>query len=223
MRAWPGDESVAHLIFLDHRQVPTPGELGAAIDHARRKGARAVRTSAMFPDTSAVVAAEGFVPIDRLALLQTDLAGHDPALRQPTHAAISPMRPWHLTPCSRIDRAAFGLMWGNTAASLRDIRSATPWHHARVARSGKHLAGFAISGSAGDIGYLQRLAVDPDHRRRGHATALVMDALDWMSGRGVRRALVNTGVDNTGALDLYGGIGFSRLTDELVIAELGLS
>lgn len=223
MRAWPSDATIAHLIFLDHHQVPTPGDLAAAIDHARRKSARAIRTSAMFPDTAAAVAAEGFVPIDRLALLQLDLAAREPGHRHHSATRLSPMRPWHLTPCARVDRAAFGLLWGNTASSLRDIRSATPRNHARVARADKQLAGFAISGLAGDVGYLQRLAVAPEHRRRGIATTLVTDGLDWMRGGGARRVLVNTGVTNTAALDLYTGLGFQRLTDQLTIAELGLS
>ena len=78
MRAWPSDATVAHLIFLDHQHPPTTDQVADAIDHARRKGARAVRTSAMFPDAARIVLGGGFEPIDRLALLHRDLTdtGH---------------------------------------------------------------------------------------------------------------------------------------------------
>ncbi len=118
-----------------------------------------------------------------------------------------------------VDRQAFGPMWGNDATSLRDIRSATPVHLARMIRSGRRLAGFALSGAAADSGYLQRIAVDPDHRRRGIARDLVIDALRWMHDDRRSRCLVNTGIDNSAALALYEGLGFERLPDVLTIAE----
>ncbi len=233
MRAWPGDDTVAHLIFVDHHHTPTTSDIAAAVEHAARKGARAIRTSALFPDAARVVLAEGFSTIDRLALLQIELGSFDlPASdlpATPSRSSEQPatrslrlrtMRPWHLTPCSKIDRASFGLLWGNTAASLRDIHNATPWHHSRIVRSDGDLVGFAISGAAADTGYVQRLAIAPDHRRGGLARLLVDDAMEWMRHRGATRALVNTGVDNDAALALYGSIGFTRLDAELTIAEL---
>jgi ribosomal protein S18 acetylase RimI-like enzyme len=219
MRAWPGDSTVAHLIFLDHLHVPDDDELREALRHAERKGARAVRTSAMFPDVAEVVLAAGFSTIDRLALLQLDLEpstdddGSEPAID------LGPMRPWHRHRCAEVDRMSFGLRWGNTPSSLREISVATPHHRGQVARLGRRIEGFAISGAAGAQGYLQRLAVAPSARRRGIARALVADSLEWMRRRQLRSALVNTGIDNEGALALYDSVGFRRLGDELTIAE----
>lgn len=230
MRAWPSDATVAHLIFVDHRQPPSRNDLDDAIAHALRKGARAIRTSAMFPDATRVVLAEGFQPIDRLALLQRSLvddadtgapdAGSTDTGRRDVR--IGPLRPWHLPACAEIDRAAFGLMWGNSPASLRDIRRATPAHHARLIRTGNAIGGFAISGAAGDTGYLQRLAVAPEHRRIGLARRLTTDSLDWMRARGLGQAMVNTGVENEAGLALYRSLGFAALPGELTIAELRL-
>jgi len=220
MRAWPGDPSVAHLIFTDHHHVPTAEELAEAIAHAARRGARAIRTSAMFPAASEVVLEHGFTSIDRLALLTIDLEP-EPVSRPErlVNGRISQMRPWHHTACSQIDRAAFGLMWGNTPTSLRDIRGATPWHHARIARlDGFHgIAGFAISGAAADQGYLQRLAVDPTVQGRGLGTALVVDGLRWLRRRKVDTALVNTQVANEGAFALYRRLGFVPEIDGLAV------
>ncbi len=218
MRAWPNDASVAHLIFIDHLDVPSPEAIESAIEHARCRGARAIRTSALFPRAAGVVLGAGFEPIDRLALLR--LALDDLTLaRLPRPDPSDPMMPWHARRAAVVDQQAFGLMWGNDAASLRDIRRATPQHRARIVRRGRRIAGLAISGAAGANGYLQRVAVAPAHQRGGIARTLVVDALRWMSDRDLSLALVNTGVHNAAGLALYHTLGFERLDDELVIAE----
>lgn len=221
MRTWPYAPDVAHLVFVDHLEVPTSEMVDAALDDARRRGASAVRTSALFPRSAEVVLAAGFRPIDELALLRRTLDDADtlPAPERRTH----PLRPWQHGAAARIDLEAFGPLWGNDAASLRGIRRATPLHRARTVRARRAMAGFAISGAAADHGYLQRLAVAADHRRRGIARDLVLDALHWMHDRGLATVLVNTGVANDAALTLYEGLGFVRLPDRLTIAERRLT
>ena len=218
MRQWPNDPTVAHLIFTDHQRTPTTDDLVDAVDHARARGARAVRTSALFPDAAEVTRAAGFTSIDRLALLRLDLDDVDLDVTETRHD-IRPLQVWHHRLAAEIDRRAFGPMWGNDAASLRDIRRATPIHRARLVRDRGSVVGFAISGAAVDNGYLQRIAVDPDAHRRGVARDLVVDALRWMRADRREQCLVNTGVDNQAALALYDGFGFVRLADELTIAE----
>lgn len=225
LRPWPNDPTVAHLVFVDHRGVPTIDDFARACDQALRRGARSVRTSALFPSAATAARAAGFEPIDLLALLQRDLTAATVRL-PPTSHPIEAMQPWHHGRAARVDRAAFGPLWGNDGAGLRDVRRATPVHHARIVPAGRPartLAGFAISGAAGDIGYLQRLAVAPERRREGIARDLVVDALRWMAGRGLPRALVNTGTTNTAAIALYEGLGFTRLPDVLTIAERSLA
>lgn len=217
MREWPNDPTVAHLIFVDHADVPTDDDIVRAIEYARDRGARAIRTSALFPQPADVVLAHGFRPIDRLALLTRPISAR--AVSRATRPT-RPMLPWHHAAVAEVDRDAFGPLWGNDTASLRDIRRATPHHRARIVRDGRTIAGFAISGAAGDNGYLQRLAVASTHRRSGHARDLVADALRWMQASGATSALVNTGVGNAAALALYEAFGFHRLAQELTIAEL---
>lgn len=217
MRQWPNDPTVAHLVFVDHSRTPSDDDLVTALEHARRRGARAVRTSALFPTSTDVVLRHGFAPIDRLALLSRSIsATSTPPAGRPTR----PVLPWHLSGVAEIDRDAFGPLWGNDAASLREIRRATPRHRARMIRDGRAIVGFVVAGAAGDQGYLQRLAVSPSHRRHGFARDLVVDALRWMHDCGLTSALVNTGVDNAAALHLYDRLGFRRLPDDLIIAEL---
>lgn len=220
MRQWPNDPTVAHLVFVDHCEVPTTAAIDAAIAHATSRGARCIRTSALFPRATEVVLDAGFQPIDRLALLQRDLAVVDglPDLDVPTRA----MSAWQHRSVAQVDQVAFGPLWGNDAVSIREIRRATPEHRARVIRRDAGIVAFAISGAAGDKGYLQRLAVDPAYRRESIASALVVDALCWMHDAGLRSVLVNTGRTNGPALTLYASLGFELLDDELVIAELEL-
>ena len=70
----------------------------------------------------------------------------------------------------------------------------------------------------GSSGYVQRVAVRRDQRRRGVARALVIDALAWMRVRPLTAAYVNTGLDNAAALALYEDLGFERLDERLTIA-----
>ena len=220
MRQWPNDPTVAHLIFVDHLTVPTAEAVDDAIAHARGRGARAVRTSALLPRAADVMAAACFETIDELALLRLDLPHHgarDIARR------TRRLHPWQHRDAARVDQDAFGPMWGNDAASLRDIQRATPIHRGRSIHVGRELAGFAISGAAGPNGYLQRLAVSTRHRRAGIARDLVTDALTWMTRGRLSAALVNTGVTNDAALALYDGLGFVRLDERLTIAELRLA
>ena len=84
------------------------------------------------------------------------------------------------------------------------------------------MAAFAITGVANQVGYLQRLAVDPTAQRRGLGRALVADSLEWMHRRGATTAMVNTAFDNDAALALYETFGFQHRPDPLLILELRL-
>jgi ribosomal protein S18 acetylase RimI-like enzyme len=211
------DPGVVQLSLADQAIVPTVGELAGWIDSLAAGDARAIRTGALFPDAAARFAEAGFAVVDTLALLRIDLTDAP----TPTARTVR-LRPWRHDDAARVDRAAFGDPWGNAAGDLADIRRATPLHRARARFDGGTLVAFAISGAASGHGYLQRLAVDPEHQRRGHGRALVLDSLDWMTRQRVRNGVVNTSVDNGPALALYEGMGFRRLPEQLVVMQLHL-
>lgn len=56
---------------------------------------------------------------------------------------------------------------------------------------------------------LRTIAVDPAHRRQGHATAIVSALLEWGAERGARTAYLQVFADNEAALALYAKLGFS--------------
>ena len=83
LRRWPGDETVGHLVLIDHGAVPSTLDIDLWIDQATASGLRAVRTGAMFPRAAEAFADAGFVTIDTLALLELDLR----SARRPEHQA----------------------------------------------------------------------------------------------------------------------------------------
>ena len=223
--AWPYEPDVTHLVLLDHHMVPTHTDIEAWVTEARQapQPIRAVRTGALFPEAAAVFADLGFTTIDRLALLDIRLLTRRnrgrPSRQRIARTTTRRMRSSDLLAVAQLDRTAFGHPWGNDVRALRDIMTATPRHRARVVEGPEGLQAVAMSGQSGSYGYLQRLAVHPDARRHGHARRLVGDALHWMERRGASTALVNTGVDNAAALDLYRSLGFTRRAETLQILE----
>ena len=223
LRPWPNDPSARLLVFVDHLAVPSTDDLSAAVAEARASSATVLRTSALFPRAAEVATSAGFEVIDTLALLRRPLDDDLDRLIEAMYGTgrprTRPLRPWQHASAALVDQDAFGPMWGNDEQSIADIRRATPIHRARRRRTGRELAGFAISGAAGDSGYIQRVAVAHTARRRGIARDLVADSLRWMRRRAFATAYVNTGVTNDAALALYDRFGFVRLDDQLVIAE----
>ena len=221
LRTWPDDDQVGVVLPTDHHAVPRAADVACVIEAGRSRGLRALRTGALFPAAAAVFHDAGFRTIDTLALLEVQLA--DAVVPAgPTQHRVRPLRRWQHEQAAAVDRRAFGPLWGNDASTIREVRGATPVHHARRVDADGALAGLAITGAAGRTGYLQRLAVDPAHQRRGIALALVVDAVVWMQRRGLRDAVVNTGVGNEPALRLYERLGFRRRDEHLVIGELAL-
>ncbi|HTH04781.1 MAG TPA: GNAT family N-acetyltransferase [Ilumatobacteraceae bacterium] len=227
LRPWPNDPTAMLLVFVDHTSIPAGVDLEEAVARARSEGIRTLRTSALLPRAAEVAREHGFVPIDTLHLLRLPF---DEATRERIEVLARasghdtrPLRAWHHGHAATVDQDAFGATWGNDAASVADIRVATPHHRARLVRDGRQMAGFAISGWGGHTGYVQRVAVRRDHRRRGIARSLVVDALAWMGGLPVTAAYVNTGLDNAAALALYEDLGFERLDERLVIAARDIS
>jgi ribosomal protein S18 acetylase RimI-like enzyme len=229
------DPGVVLLALADQGIVPDPDELAGWVDTlAARDGVRAIRTGALFAAAAGRFADAGFSVVDTLMLLRADLT--DPPVRSArrTDGATAPLRARQHGVAAQIDSAAFGAEWGNGAADLAEIRRATTSHRARIRRASSSpprsgvlrrppIVAFAITGAAGGQGYLQRLAVLPEHQRRGHGRALTIDSLAWMRRRRLGHAVVNTGIDNEPARALYESLGFRALPDRLVVMQLDLA
>ncbi len=214
---WPSQPGVAQLIMYQQQRIPSADDLQRWVDTIASRGYSTIRTSALAAQAAAAVEVVGFQSVQDLALLQHDLMLR---LDRP-RAPLARLTEHHHTRASEVDRAAFGDGWFLDPAAIDEVRRATPHHRARTA-GGDAFAGYAVSGRDAGIGFLQRLAVHPDHQRRGLARALVLDSLRWMSRWRVERVLVNTPVNNEPALLLYESTGFHRLREHLRVYERSL-
>ena len=199
--------------------VPEAADVAGWIAASRAKGARTMRTGALFPPATSAFVDAGFRVAETLTLLTRRTGDEAPTAAAVSGHRIRKLRRHQLDDAARVDAASFAGPWSNDAEALADIMAATPRFRARGIRVDGAIVGFAISGLAARTGYLQRLAVMPDRRRQGLARALVGDSLAWMRRHGADLAMVNTASDNDAALSLYRSFGFAEQPQPLLILE----
>ena len=214
---------VVQIALADQAIVPSTDEVRGWVDALAGGDLHAIRTGALFPEAASSFSAAGFTVIDTLALLRADLADV-PRVRAAAHGA-----PAHAPP-----RRGVGGRPGRVRRPVgqrgRRSRRHPPGHAGAPLtcptrrRRGLPAAarGVRHQRRGGGQGYLQRLAVAPEHQGRGHGRALVVDALAWMTARRLSHAMVNTAVGNDAALGLYQAHGFRRLPEQLVVMQLDL-
>jgi len=208
----------------DHTEPILSRDLARAVWYARARGYRAIRTSALLDRSAATAERAGFELLDSLELLRRDLSDPlvPPWAPDESPPSISRLRWWHHGEAARVDRAAFGPMWGMDRRSIAMIRRATPRHWARRVNAPGSMIGFVIAGLGqprAATGYIQRLSVHPDHHGRGIGRSLVFRALTALLDAGVGTAIVNTGADNHRAMALYTAAGFSPTGQQMTVWE----
>ncbi len=211
---WRGGEHIAHLVVAP--DVPLSGAaILDCIERAKAAGYHEVLTSAMGPAEGEAFVEARFTVRERLHLLTHTMAAEPPRPKGAVTRATRRDRPTVLA----LDDLAFAPFWRLGALGLRDALDATPVRQFRATRSDgtPALTGYAITGRAGDQGYLQRIAVHPEMRRRGLGDTLVADSMHWLWRQGVTRSYVNTQLDNAPALALYMSFGFEILPTGLTV------
>ena len=78
----------------------------------------------------------------------------------------------------------------------------------RVAEVGGELVGHAVASLVADVAELQRIAVDPTHRRSGVASGLLAEVVRLARESGADRLLLEVREGNSGAIAFYAGAGF---------------
>jgi len=214
---WRGDAGVAQIVPAPG-QMPSAAAIARCVDDLVGRGYRAALTSALTYGEQQPFLDAGFVVHERLHLLRHDLSPRPEASRPPEGMRLRRGRRRDREAALRVDAAAFSPFWRFDGRGLDDARAATPSSRFRVA-IGDDVVGYAVTGRAGSLGYLQRLAVQPEHHRRGIGHALVLDALQWARRRGATSVLVNTQETNTDAVRLYEGMGFTREAYGLAVLE----
>jgi ribosomal protein S18 acetylase RimI-like enzyme len=200
--------------------VPPAGLLERSLATLAAEGYREVLTAPVAPPHSETLRRHGFQPLERLEVLARSL----PARLRPTGGSIVTRRARRgdRERLPDLDAAAFAPFWQLGPVGIADAIDATPHARVSVVGHGDDLAGYAIFGRAGTVGYVQRLAVAPLHRAQGIGRALMLDGLAWLARRRVQTVFVNTQHDNTIALALYESLGFRRQPTGLQILALPL-
>lgn len=220
---WRGDPAIAQVV-PPPGTVPRTDVIERCLHDLRDRGFRSVLTSALTYAEQQPFLDTGFAVHERLHLLRHDLAPAPAApagLPRPLRIRRGGRR--DRAGALRVDAAAFSPFWRFDGRGLADARAATPSSRFRVVDDGRgEVVGYAVTGRAGSIGYLQRLAVLPDRQRRGIGRALVADALVWARRRGAASVLVNTQESNDAAVQLYERLGFRREAYGLAVLERDL-
>lgn len=215
---WRGNGKVGYLAPLPPAGPPSVDFLHRCIASLTARGFTEVVTSALAPGEQTAFRALGFEEYERLHLLSHDLLD----VPRPSKEARRLLRrgrgaDWPAV--LAVDASAFSSFWRLDMGGLREAIDATPVTRLRVGarRDGAELLAYAITGLSGNQGYLQRLAVDPRHRRTGLGRALGLDGLRWLQRKGASGAVVNTQIGNDAALALYLSLGFRQERAQLAV------
>ena len=218
---WRGDGRTALLTTLPDAPLLSAEFVGHCLETLAAQGFRRVMTAALSPLEQAGFLGAGFSVAEDLRLLALDLRA---APEVPAGPRLVAARGWRRRQILAVDGAAFSEFWRFDALALDDALRATPesWFRAAAPRFGA-VEGYAICGRAGRKGYVQRLAVHPDHQWHGLGRRLLLDGLAWLAGRGATRVFVNTQNSNQAALALYVEAGFREEPIGLSVLSAGLA
>ena len=216
---WRGDAQIAYIAPLADGAPATVDAVRRCCEVLSGRGFREVITAALGPAESRGFIEAGFHVRERLHLLAHEL--HD--LPVATPSPLRRGRRGDRAAALSVDARSFDAFWRLDDGGFDEAIAATPSSRFRIAFEGQTVIGYAVSGRAGPRGFLQRLAVDPDHQRRGLGSSLAADGLRWMKRRGVDRAMVNTQEQNDGALALYERLGFRLQPGGLAVLQIALT
>lgn len=220
VRPWRGGRATAELCAVPPGAVVSPGLVALAVDRARHRGFVHVVTPAIPRGEWRPFLDSGFAVREELHLLAHDLLDLPARPRLDRADRLRRVRRRDRPRVLDVDRAAFQPFWRLDADALEDAVRATPSARLRMDGAGRS---YALTGRAGDRGYVQRLAVEPAAQGHGLGTALVLDGLWWLRRWRVREALVNTQTVNEGAVRLYERLGFRRRPEGLAVLECRLA
>lgn len=218
---WRGDGATALLSPAPDAPLLSGPFVRHCLETLARQGFVRVVTAALSPLEQTGFLAAGFGVEQNLRLLGIDLRSshlevpHGPRLRR-----VAKRRRAEVL---AVDNAAFSEFWRFDERALKDALNATPAVRFRASGGRRTVTGYAVSGRAGGRGYVQRLAVHPDHQGGGLGRRLLLDGLQWMAAEGVARAYVNTQTTNSRAIALYEAVGFEEEPIGLSVLSTGLA
>jgi [ribosomal protein S18]-alanine N-acetyltransferase len=111
----------------------------------------------------------------------------------------------------RLERENLGADAWSPALVAEGVGGGLPTVHFLVAQAGDEIVGHAVLSAVAEVSELQRIAVDPAHRRSGLATRLLEEVIVIARREGADRLLLEVREDNAGALAFYAARGFTEI------------
>jgi ribosomal protein S18 acetylase RimI-like enzyme len=226
VRSWRSRTDVAQLTPLSMPGGLTFAHVGDVMNRLRLRGVHSLVTSAVGPADAAAFLRADFSVREELQLLNHDLAD---VVDAPALVAGDIMRrpsKGELPALLKVDANAFRGFWRFDAPGLQDAIRATPHTRVRAIEAAsdhlhREIVAYAVTGRAGRHGFLQRLAVSPEHSGRGLGAYLTLDGLRWLQRRRCIQGYVNTQIDNHRALELYERLGYTAEPHGLLVLQRG--
>ncbi|NLA34467.1 MAG: GNAT family N-acetyltransferase [Actinobacteria bacterium] len=215
---WHERPDIAYLsVAPSVHTLTNPNSVVRCVQSLLESGYNGAVTAALRGNDAHVFASAGFDERERLLVLRHDL--DDLVDLDPEHATlIRRARRRDRPAVLAVDDRAFESFWSLGEDGLSEALTATASVRFRVLET-TGVRGYAVTGRSGEIGYLQRLAVDPEATARGFGTALVLDSLHWLKRRRGRNMFVNTQQSNAPALALYQRLGFRVIDEHLTVMQ----
>jgi ribosomal protein S18 acetylase RimI-like enzyme len=162
-----------------------------------------VLSPALYPSAARIWERSGYSELLGLKVMEKAVAA--PA---PTPDWITTSTEPDLAELEKVDRSAFDRFWHMGRAGLSEAFGATPKSMLVEARTGGCLLGYAMLGNQAGVCFVQRIAVDPDHRNNGIGGLLMDRSEAWAAQVGAGTMILNVRPDNEEARRLYRRKGF---------------
>jgi ribosomal protein S18 acetylase RimI-like enzyme len=99
--------------------------------------------------------------------------------------------------------------WNDPATDIAFARKG-PNSTVLVGRDGSNTVASVMVGHDGHRGWVYYVAVDPDHRGKGHGRAIMNAAEDWLRQAGIAKVQLMVRSDNTKVQAFYESIGYDE-------------
>ena len=145
-----------------------------------------------------------------------------PPIGLPNEFEIESFRPDDAARLTRVQNASFEGSWGfcpNTVeeVSYRASMSMCSPRGILFLRHSDETAGYCWTYILGDsrnpIGIIGMIGITPDYRGRGLSRPILLAAMDYLQGRGVRYVGLDVDAANCPAIKLYAAVGFKKVQE----------